>query len=769
MIFKRSLFFDKKEVIKLYLLTILHFFKEKVFMDWSKFTTLSEPQMNSIWNFNCKDPFSFLGIHPLETDKGIKTAIRTYQPQAAFIHGESLKGSMEFDFIKVADTGFFEAVLDIEYEPFLYKLHIKQFDGCTYTITDPYAFTPVLSEYDQYLIAVGTHYELYRKMGANIIEHQDVIGVQFAVWAPNAKHVAVVGNFNTWDGRRHPMRMLGSSGIWEIFIPHLTENELYRFEIHGPDGSLHTKIDPLAKFSEVRPSTASITTHLDGYEWNDKLYMDTHYATRVFGSPMNIYEVHAGSWKRDPSNPERFLDWDELADQLIPYLKEMNYTHVEFMPIAEHPLDESWGYQVTGYFSPTSRYGTPEQFRRFVDLCHQNEIGVILDWVPAHFPKDAHALGRFDGTACYEHADPRQGEHPHWGTFIFNLGRKEVSNFLISNAMYWLREFHCDGLRVDAVASMLYLDYGKEAGDWVPNKDGGNINYETMEFLKHLNSIMGKLTPHAILIAEESTSFPCITRPPERGGLGFHYKWNMGWMNDFLSYIEHEPVHRKYHHNKLTFSMIYAYSENFIQVFSHDEVVHGKGSMLAKMPGDHWQKFANLRLTYAFMYAHPGKKLNFMGNDFGQFREWNEKQSLDWHLLSWESHGKLHGMVRILNEVYKKESALWEIDHHQDGFEWIWCDDADNSIVSFVRKDAHGNQILCVFNFTPVPRSSYRIGAPSPGIWKEIFNSDAALFGGSNLGNLGQVSTQDIHWQNKPWSFEIQLPPLAAVYFKLNR
>ena len=738
-------------------------------MEWNDFTSLTAENMQAIWDFKTKDPFSILGIHPLETDRGIKTVIRTYQPQASFVRGESCDGTEEFDFVKLGNTGFFEAILDLEYKPFFYKLIIRQDDGNEYSLVDPYAFMPVLSEFDRHLIATGTHYELYRKLGANIVEHQGFKGVHFAVWAPNAHAVSVVGNFNSWDGRRHQMRMLGASGIWEIFIPNLGENELYRFEIHGADGQLHVKVDPLAKLAEVRPATASITTHLDGYEWGDDLYMKTHWATKVFGSPMNIYEVHAGSWRRDPANPDRFLNWDELSERLIPYLKEMGYTHVEFLPIAEHPLDESWGYQVTGYYSPTSRYGTPDQFRHFVDLCHQNEIGVILDWVPAHFPKDAHALGRFDGTACYEHADPRQGEHPHWGTYIFNLGRNEVKNFLIANAMYWLKEFHCDGLRVDAVASMLYLDYGKGPGEWVPNKDGGNINYDTLEFLKHLNSIMGRLTPHAILIAEESTSFPSITRPPEQGGLGFHYKWNMGWMNDFLSYIQHEPIHRKYHHNQLTFSMVYAYSENFIQVFSHDEVVHGKGSMLGKMPGDNWQKFANLRLTYAFQYAHPGKKLNFMGNEFGQFREWNEKRSLDWHLVSWDSHGKVLQMMKVLNHIYKENSPFWEIDHYYTGFEWIWCDDADNSIVSFVRKDDHGNMILCVFNFTPVVRNDYRLGAPARGAWKEIFNTDAAMFGGSNVGNLGEVWTQDIPWQNREWSLNIKLPPLAAVYFKLEK
>ena len=738
-------------------------------MEWNDFTSLTSEDMRAIWDFNTKDPFSILGLHPLNTDRGLKTVIRTYQPQASFIRGESCDGEYEFDFMKLGNTGFFEAILDKEYEPFFYNLVIRQDDGNEYTLTDPYAFLPVLSDFDRHLISSGTHYELYRKLGANLVEHQGFKGVHFAVWAPNARAVSVVGSFNSWDGRRHQMRMLGSTGIWEIFIPNIGEGELYRFEIHGADGNLHVKVDPLAKLSEVRPATASITTHLDGYEWGDDLYMTTHWATKVFGSPMNIYEVHAGSWRRDPANPDRFLNWDELAETLIPYLKEMGYTHVEFLPLAEHPLDESWGYQVTGYYSPTSRYGTPDQFRHFVDLCHQNEIGVIVDWVPAHFPKDSHALGRFDGTACYEHADPRQGEHPHWGTYIFNLGRNEVKNFLIANAMYWLKEFHCDGLRVDAVASMLYLDYGKGPGQWVPNKDGGNINYDTLEFLKHLNSIMGRLTPHAILIAEESTSFPSITRPPEQGGLGFHYKWNMGWMNDFLSYIQHEPIHRKYHHNQLTFSMVYAYSENFIQVFSHDEVVHGKGSMLGKMPGDNWQKFANLRLTYAFQYAHPGKKLNFMGNDFGQFREWNEKRSLDWHLVSWDSHGKLLQMMKVLNHLYKENAPFWEIDHYYTGFEWIWCDDADNSIVSFVRKDDHGNQILCVFNFTPVVRNDYRLGAPTRGKWKEIFNTDASMFGGSNVGNFGEVWTQDIPWQNRDCSLNIKLPPLAAVYFRLER
>lgn len=737
-------------------------------MQWNRWTSLHEAEISSIQNFRCGDPFSILGCHPLQTDKGVKTTVRVYLPGATFVHGEFASGQGEFDFYKIGDTGFFEAILDHEYTHDHYWLTVTLDNGITYRVMDPYSFGPALSEFDLHLMTSGTHYELYRKLGANLMEHQGHEGVLFAVWAPRAKNVAVIGNFNSWDGRRHTMRSRGSSGIWEIFIPYLKEGELYKFEIHAQDGSLISKIDPMAKFAEMRPATASIVTRLDGFKWHDQKWMKTKKATDTFGAPMNIYEVHVGSWRRDPADPARFLNWEELGEQLIPYAKDMGYTHLELLPVCEHPLDESWGYQVTGYYAPTSRFGTPDQFRTFVDKCHQNDIGVILDWVPAHFPKDAFALGRFDGSACYEHEDPRQGEHPHWGTYIFNFGRNEVSNFLISNAMYWLREFHCDGLRVDAVASMLYLDYGKEPGGWVPNKDGGNINYDAIEFLKHLNSIMGEYAPHAIFIAEESTSFPCISRPPDQGGLGFHYKWNMGWMNDFLSYMHKEPIHRKYHHNNLTFSMIYAYSENFIQVLSHDEVVHGKGSMLDKMPGDWWQKFANLRLAYAYMYAHPGKKLLFMGSEFAQFIEWNAKQSLDWHLTAWEPHGKMQNMMRTLGNLYKSEAALWEIDHHHTGFEWVWCDDADNSVISFVRKSAKGEMILCAFNFTPVPRQYYRIGAPAQGRWTEIFNTDAEMWGGGNVGNYGACQTEDIGWQNRPWSFHIHLPPLGGVFLKFE-
>ncbi|MBO4277661.1 MAG: 1,4-alpha-glucan branching protein GlgB [Clostridia bacterium] len=625
------------------------------------------------------------------------------------------------------------------------------------------------SAYAEHLFGEGTNFKAYEYLGAHRVSGQTFV---FRVWAPNADRVFVCGDFNSWRDDL-PMEK-NESGIWVRVLENLDFGECsrYKFIVDG-GGKRVYKCDPYARFSEIPAGGASLFSEPE-YVWHDNLHMEyikghAEYFLRdkMPPVPMNVYEVHLGSWKRGYGGA--FLNYREIADDLSEYAVAMGYTHVELLPVAEHPFDGSWGYQVCGYYAPTSRFGKPEDLKYFIDTMHTHGVGVILDWVPAHFPKDEHGLCEFDGGPLYEYQGVDRMEVPGWGTRRFDVARTQVQSFLISNALYWLDEFHADGLRVDAVASMLYLDYGKGPGEWVPNKDGGNINYDTLEFLKHLNSIMGRLTPHAILIAEESTSFPSITRPPEQGGLGFHYKWNMGWMNDFLSYIQHEPIHRKYHHNQLTFSMVYAYSENFIQVFSHDEVVHGKGSMLGKMPGDNWQKFANLRLTYAFQYAHPGKKLNFMGNEFGQFREWNEKQSLDWHLVGWESHGKLLAMMKDLNHIYKENAPFWEIDHYYTGFEWIWCDDADNSIVSFVRKDDHGNQILCVFNFTPVVRESYRLGAPTRGAWKEIFNSDSSLFGGSNVGNLGEVWTQDIPWQNRECSLNIKLPPLAGVYFKLER
>lgn len=735
--------------------------------NWEQQATISLDEIRSITGLNTYDPFKILGSHPLETDLGQKTVVRVYHPTASEITGIFIDDSAEFPFLKLGETGFFEAVLQMEYHPFKYKLRVKMFDGNGYEALDPYNFTPVLSEYDLFLLGKGNHYRMYEKLGANVLVHEGIKGVQFAVWAPSARAVSVVGNFNSWDGRRNLLRMRGNSGIWEIFIPDIDAGEIYKFEIHTQDGHRLEKVDPMAKWSEMRPSTASRVARLRDYHWQDQDWMRTKNALATYDQPVNIYEIHLGSWKRDPNDTDRFLNYEEMADELIPYMQYMGYTHIELMPLAEHPLDESWGYQVTGYFAVTSRYGSPKQLKIFIDKCHQAGIGVIMDWVPAHFPKDSHSLGRFDGTALYEHADPRQGEHPHWGTYIFNYGRTEVSNFLISNAIYWLREFHVDGLRVDAVASMLYLDYGKEPGEWIPNAEGGNINFEALEFMKHLNSIIRREVPRAILIAEESTSFPAISKAPEDGGLGYHYKWNMGWMNDFLSYVSKDPVHRKFHHNNLTFSMIYAYSESFILVLSHDEVVHGKGSMIEKMPGDLWQKFSNLRLAYAFMYGHPGKKLTFMGNEFAQFSEWKPKQSLDWHLCQWDNHQKMMEFSAALNHTYRNNRSLWEQDTRPGGFEWISCDDADSSIVSFFRRSTDGKElVLCICNFTPVPRDNYRIGAPAEGYWQEILNTDSEMFGGSNLGNDGGRWTEPTPWQGRPWSLSITLPPLAAVYFR---
>jgi len=735
--------------------------------NWEQKATISLDEIRSITGLNTYDPFKILGSHPLETDLGQKTVVRVYHPTASEITGIFLDDSAEFPFLKLGETGFFEAVLQMEFHPFKYKLRVNMYDGHVYETLDPYNFTPVLSEYDLFLLGKGNHYRMYEKLGANVLVHEGIKGVQFAVWAPSARAVSVVGNFNSWDGRRNLLRMRGNSGIWEIFIPDIDAGEIYKFEIHTQDGHCLEKVDPMAKWSEMRPSTASRVARLRDYHWQDQDWMRTKNALATYDQPVNIYEVHLGSWKRDPNDTDRFLNYEEMADELIPYMQYMGYTHIELMPLAEHPLDESWGYQVTGYYAVTARYGSPKQLKMFIDRCHQAGIGVIMDWVPAHFPKDSHSLGRFDGTALYEHADPRQGEHPHWGTYIFNYGRTEVSNFLISNAIYWLREFHVDGLRVDAVASMLYLDYGKEPGEWIPNAEGGNINFEAIEFMKHLNSIIRREVPRAMLIAEESTSFPAISKAPEDGGLGYHYKWNMGWMNDFLTYVSKDPVHRKYHHHNLTFSMIYAYSENFILVLSHDEVVHGKGSMIEKMPGDLWQKFSNLRLAYAFMYGHPGKKLTFMGNEFAQFSEWKPKQSLDWHLCQWDSHQKMMEFCAALNHTYRDNRSLWEQDTRPGGFEWISCDDADSSIVSFFRRSSDGKElILCICNFTPVPRESYRIGAPAEGYWQEILNTDSEMFGGSNLGNDGGRWTEPTPWQERPWSLSITLPPLAAVYFR---
>ncbi len=731
---------------------------------WENYATFTAEEADRFLN-HVGDPFSLLGMHPLPDRNCV--AIRVYNPTAYFVRGRNVSTGEELEFVSMGDTGLFEHVTEGTLECFDYELTVFTSAEQHYTIRDPYRFLPVLGDMDLYLIGQGTHYQLSRALGANPRRHQGVDGVLFAVWAPSARGVSVVGNFNSWDGRRNPMRPRGSSGVWELFVPDIGPGELYKFEVFAADGRVLSKLDPLARFSELRPRLGNVVWPHDDHVWNDAKWMESRAKGEMYDRPMTIYEVHAGSWKAVAG--KEFPTWEDLAATLIPYVKEMGFTHIEFMPLAEHPLDQSWGYQVSGYYSATARYGTPAQLKAFVDAAHAAGIGVILDWVPAHFPKDATGLGRFDGTALYEHRDPRQGEHPHWGTYIFNYGRNEVKNFLVANALFWLDEYHVDGLRVDAVASMLYLDYGRNAGEWIPSEQGDNINRQSIEFIKHMTSVVRGRHDGAMVIAEESTAFPNITKAPEEHGLGFHYKWNMGWMNDMLTYIGKEPIHRKYHQNMLTFSMLYAFSEQFILVLSHDEVVHGKGSMINKMPGDAWQKFANLRLFYSFMWGHPGKKLLFMGNEFAQYAEWNSNAELDWNLLDYAPHRQLREMVKTLNGIYAREGALWKCDTSFDGFEWLDCDDAESSVVGFVRRDREGNQIAVLCNFTPVVREGYRFGVPAAGRWMEIFNSDSEYFGGSNVGNNGGVDSEPRPWHNRDNSIAVTLPPLGAVYLKLRR
>lgn len=627
----------------------------------------------------------------------------------------------------------------------------------------------VLTDFDLHLIGEGTHYKSYEKLGAHVMEIDGIKGVHFAVWAPNAKSVSVVGDFNNWDAKKHRMHLLGNSGIWEIFIPDLDEGELYKFEITSKYNEYkEQKADPFAFFFEVRPKSAAIVYNIENkHKWQDNEWMEARKNKNWLESPIAIYEVHLGSWMRVPEENNRFLTYKELSEKLIPYVKEMGYTHIELLPITEHPLDASWGYQTIGYYAPTSRFGRPEDFMYFIDKCHQNGIGVIIDWVPAHFPKDAHGLGFFDGTCLYEHEDPRKGEHRDWGTLIFNYGRYEVANYLISNALFWLDKYHIDGLRVDAVASMLYLDYSRKPGEWLPNIYGGNENLEAIAFIKKFNEVVHKYHPGILTIAEESTAWPSVSKPTYLGGLGFSMKWNMGWMHDTIEYFSKDPIYRKYHTDKLTFSMIYAFSENFILPFSHDEVVYGKRSMLNKMPGDDWQKFANLRTLYAYMYGHPGKKLLFMGSEFGQWNEWNFDNSLDWHLLQYEPHQKLKRFVKDLNHLYKSEPALYELDFSWQGFEWIDFHDSESSIVSFIRKAKHSDDLLVfVLNLTPVTRFGYRIGVPRGGFYREVLNSDSEIYWGSNQGNAGGVYADRVPMHGREYSLNLTLPPLSAVIFK---
>ncbi len=625
--------------------------------------------------------------------------------------------------------------------------------------------TEFITDYDLHLFNEGNHHKIYNKLGAHPFTENDRKGTHFAVWAPSAKSVSLVCGSNNWDGRKNPMKPVGSSGIWAVFIPDVYPGELYKYEIKTQSDNIILKADPCAFFSELRPDTASIIYDLDSYEWNDDQWIEERDSGNTFNNPVSIYEVHLGSWARSGEND--FLTYREYADRLAAYVSDMGYTHIELLPVSEHPLDDSWGYQVTGYYSVTSRYGRPEDFMYFVDRCHEAGIGIIIDWVPAHFPKDIHGLARFDGTALYEHLDPRLGEHPDWGTLIFNYDRNEVRSYLISNAVFWFEKYHIDGIRVDAVASMLYLDYGRKKGEWKPNIYGGNENIGAVEFLKQLNQAVYKYFPGIMMIAEESTSWPMITKPPYTGGLGFSYKWNMGWMNDYLRYVSMDPAYRKYHHNLITFSIMYAMSENFILVLSHDEVVHEKRSMIGKMPGDYWQKFAGLRVTYGFMFGHPGKKLMFMGNEFGQFIEWNFRQSLDWHLLDYDMHSKLKDFVRDLNKLYRTERAMHCADFSYDGFEWLDCNDSDHSTISFLRRGAAAEDTLVfVCNFTPVVYNNYKISVPYDTYYKEILNSDSEIYGGSNAGNMGGVCANADNNSRMQYALEVCVPPLTVLVFK---
>jgi 1,4-alpha-glucan branching enzyme len=658
--------------------------------------------------------------------------------------------------------GFFVAHCDPE--PRDYRLRLRLWNGDVQVVDDPYRFGPLLSDFDLYLHGEGTNYESYNTLGAHIVEWPGVSGVRFSVWAPNAEVVCVVGDFNHWDTRRNPMR-LRSAGIWEIFIPDIGAGTPYKYYIRSRHlGHRQLKADPYAFACEAPPKSASVVSDLRVYEWSDEEWMNRRRTRNWLKEPVSIYEVHLESWLRKPTHEA--LSYRELGVSLVEYVKQMGYTHIQLLPVMEHPFTGSWGYQVIGYYAPTARFGTPTDFMYFIDQCHQNGIGVIVDWVPAHFPKDAHGLGFFDGTALYEHSDPRKGEHRDWGTLIFNYGRNEVRTFLISNAVFWLKMYHIDGLRVDAVASMLYLDYSRKAGDWVPNMYGGNENLEAIEFIRRFNEVAHAI-PGAITIAEESTAFPGVSKPTYLNGLGFTMKWNMGWMHDMFDYFTKEPVYRKYHQGNITFSLLYAFTENFVLPISHDEVVHGKRSLLAKMPGDEWQRFANARAFLCYMWAHPGKKLLFMGSDIGQPWEWNHDGSISWELLQYDYHRNLQTMVRELNSLYRREPALYEVDFHHTGFEWIDFRDGDGSVISFIRRPERTSDFLMFCcNFTPVPRHKYRLGVPEEGFYEEIFNSDSEIFGGSNLGNGGLVSSLPEPSHGRAHSIAITLPPLGVLAFR---
>lgn len=725
---------------------------------------LSKEEIDAIINGNHGNVFAVLGIH---RDKGSKKVfIRAFNPFAQSMEVLNADNQSLGQMTKLDDRGFFQINFDITTD-FKYKFRVLNDKGQTYIEQDTYRFPSTIGDIDEYLFAQGNHREIYKKLGAHPMEMDGVKGVGFAVWAPNAKRVSVVGSFNNWDGRINVMRKHISCGIWDIFMPDLLEGEYYKFEIKTQDDRILSKADPVGTYAEIRPKTASIVFDINHYQWNDAEWMNYREHTNTYDKPMSIYEVHLGSWRRKGPDGSEFLTYREFADRLVPYVRNMGFTHVEFLPLCEHPLDASWGYQITGLFAPTSRFGNPDDFRYMIDKFHQAGISVIMDWVPAHFPKDGHGLAEFDGTCLYEHADPRKGEHKDWGTKIYNYGRTEVCNLLCASALYWLKEFHIDGLRVDAVASMLYLDYSRKNGEWIPNVYGGNENLEAIAFIRKMNEMVYTQTKGAITCAEESTAWPMVSRPVSAGGLGFGYKWNMGWMNDTLKYICHEPIHRKYHHGLLTFGLLYAFNENFILPISHDEVVHGKGSMLGKMPGDEWQKFATLRAYYGFMWTHPGKKLLFMGCEFGQDWEWNSNESLRWHLLDYPMYKGMQNCVRDLNLMYRGNAPLYEEDFDSRGFEWIDYAACDDSVVSYIRRGHNPDDFLVIVsNFTPVVRHNYRVGVPEACAYQEIFNSDDKSYWGSGVRNEGPKQAQNYGVTGRPYSIELILPPLSTIVLK---
>ncbi len=720
--------------------------------------TVATAELDALVRREHSNPHSVLGLHD-----GV---VRVLRPGACAITAHPESGE-PIELEQIHAGGVFEAS-GIEGP---YELEVDYGDAGSFRIHDPYAFGPTVGELDLHLIGEGRHEEIYEKLGAHMREHEGVTGVAFSVWAPAARAVSVVGEFNSWDGRLHAMRTLGSTGIWELFLPDVQPGARYKYELLDAEGELRLKADPYAQEAEHPPKTASIVTR-PAHRWSsaDDDWLAARAEQEPLTGPVSIYEVHLGSWRLNTADGNRPLTYLELADELSAYVKDMGFTHIELLPVMHHPFSGSWGYQVTGYFAPTPRHGSPDDLREFVDRLHGNGIGVLLDWVPAHFPRDEFALARFDGTALYEHADPRRGAHPDWGTLVFNFGRHEVRNFLLASALFWLREYHIDGIRVDAVASMLYLDYSRRAGEWVPNEFGGREDLEAVAFLKELNEVMYGREPGIISAAEESTAWPGVSRPTYLGGLGFGFKWNMGWMHDTLGYFQQDPIYRRFHHHELTFSLMYAFSENFILPLSHDEVVHGKGSLLNKMPGDRWQQLANLRSLYAYMWAHPGKKLLFMGGELAQEQEWSHERSLDWHLLEQPAHAGIQRLVADLNRLYRDEPALWEVDTDPSGFWWIEPNDADRNVVAFARQSAGGERVVVfVANLSPVVREGYRLGLPRSGRWREALNTDSTFYGGGDIGNLGGVEAEPIPWHGQPVSAEVTLPPLAAVWLVPER